>query len=67
MSRTMPALASTGNSYAFDCITACVLGVVMLIGGSGKIYQAMLGVLVINVLSIGLTLMGLRAIIGRPL
>ena len=59
MSRTMTALASTGSSYAFDCITACVLGGVMLIGGSGKIYQAMLGVLVINVLFNGLTLMGL--------
>ena len=59
MSRTMTALASTGSSYAFDCITACVLGGVMLIGGSGKMYQAMLGVLVINVLFNGLTLMGL--------
>lgn len=59
MSRTMTALANTGSSYAFDCITACVLGGVMLIGGSGKMYQAMLGVLVINVLFNGLTLMGL--------
>lgn len=58
MSRTMTAFAGTGGTYAFDCITACVLGGVLLVGGQGKMYQAMLGVLVINVLFNGLTFLG---------
>lgn len=60
MSRTMTAQSGTGSSYAFDCITACVLGGVLLVGGFGKMYQAMLGVLVINVLFNGLTLIGVN-------
>ena len=60
MSRTMTAQSGTGGSYAFDCITACVLGGVLLIGGHGKMYQAMLGVLVLNVLFNGLTLIGVN-------
>jgi ribose transport system permease protein len=59
-SRTMTAFAGTGASYAFDCITACVLGGVLLVGGQGKMYQAMLGVLVINVLFNGLTFLGVN-------
>jgi ribose/xylose/arabinose/galactoside ABC-type transport system permease subunit len=56
-SRVMTASAATsGASYAFDCITACVLGGVMLSGGSGRMYQSILGVLVLNVLFNGLTI-----------
>lgn len=59
MSRTMTAVASTSSaSYAFDCITACVLGGIALGGGRGKMYQTVLGVLVINVLFNGLTILG---------
>lgn len=60
MSRTMTAQSGTGGTYAFDCITACVLGGVLLGGGHGKMYQAILGVLVINVLFNGLTLIGVN-------
>ncbi len=60
MSRTMTAIASTGGTFAFDCITACVLGGVLLGGGMGKILNAMLGVLVLNVLFNGLTIMGVN-------
>jgi ribose transport system permease protein len=60
MSRTMTASAGTGGTYAFDCITACVLGGVLLVGGQGKMYQAMLGVLVLNVLFNGLTFIGVN-------
>ncbi len=60
MSRTMTATANTGGTYAFDCITACVLGGVLLLGGHGKMYQAILGVLVINVLFNGLTIIGVN-------
>jgi ribose transport system permease protein len=56
-SRVMTASAATsGAAYAFDSITACVLGGVLLSGGSGKMYQTILGVLVINVLFNGLTI-----------
>ena len=59
LSRTMTANATTSSAtYAFDCITACVLGGVVLGGGSGKMYQAILGVLVINVMFNGLTIIG---------
>jgi len=61
MSRTMTAQASTtGGTYAFDCITACVLGGVLLGGGQGKMHQAVLGVLVINVLFNGMTILGVN-------
>ena len=58
MSRTMSATANTGSSFAFECITACVLGGGQLVGGQGKMYQAMLGVLVIYVIFNGLTILG---------
>ena len=61
MSRTMTAQATTtGGTYAFDCITACVLGGVQLGGGQGKMHQAVLGVLVINVLFNGMTILGVN-------
>jgi ribose transport system permease protein len=59
-SRTMTAQSGIGGTFAFDCITACVLGGVLLGGGHGKMYQAILGVLVINVLFNGLTLVGVN-------
>lgn len=59
LSRSMSAIASSGSTYAFDCITACVLGGVMLGGGRGKVYQCVMGVLVINVIFNGLTICGI--------
>jgi ribose/xylose/arabinose/galactoside ABC-type transport system permease subunit len=56
-SRVMTASALTSAAaYAFDAITACVLGGVLLAGGAGRMYQAILGVLVLNVLFNGLTI-----------
>lgn len=60
LSRSMSALASTGSTYAFDCITACVLGGVLLGGGRGKVHQCFMGVLVVYVLFNGLTIYGLN-------
>lgn len=60
MSRTMTANAGTGGTFAFDCITACVLGGVLLMGGHGKMSQAILGVIVLNVLFNGLTILGIN-------
>ena len=39
---------------------ACVLGGIFLSGGTGKMHQAVLGVLVINVLFNGLTIIGVN-------
>lgn len=59
LSRTMTAGALTASAtYAFDCITACVLGGVALVGGMGSMVQTVLGVLVINVMFNGLTITG---------
>lgn len=59
LSRTMTASALTASgTYSFDCIVACVLGGVFISGGGGKMYQAILGVLVINVMFNGLTIIG---------
>jgi ribose/xylose/arabinose/galactoside ABC-type transport system permease subunit len=56
-SRVMTASALTSSAaYAFDSITACVLGGVLLGGGVGRMYQTILGVLVLNVLFNGLTI-----------
>lgn len=59
MSRTMIATANTANgSYSFDCLIGCVLGGVLLGGGNGKMSNAILGILIINVLFNGLTIIG---------
>jgi drug/metabolite transporter (DMT)-like permease len=60
LSRSMSAIASSGSTYSFDCITACVLGGVMLGGGRGKVYQCVMGVLVVNVIFNGLTIFGIN-------
>ncbi|MCI8539797.1 MAG: ABC transporter permease [Oscillospiraceae bacterium] len=61
MSRTMVATASTANgTYSFDCIIGCVLGGVLLSGGNGKMSNAIMGILVINVLFNGLTIIGVN-------
>lgn len=60
LSRSMSATANTGNTYSFDCITACVLGGVMLGGGRGKVYQCIMGVLVVNVIFNGLVIYGIN-------
>ena len=57
LSRAMSATATVGGSYAFDCIIACVLGGVLLGGGRGTVWQAALGVLVVNTLFNGLTIL----------
>lgn len=61
MSRTMVASALTASgSYSFDCLIGCVLGGVLLSGGNGKMSNAIMGILVINVLFNGLTIIGVN-------
>jgi ribose/xylose/arabinose/galactoside ABC-type transport system permease subunit len=60
LSRTMTAQGSSAGSYAFDCLTAACLGGIRIGGGKGKVSGAVLGVLVINLMFNGMTLIGVN-------
>ena len=47
-----------GDGYEMDIITATVMGGVSLTGGEGKIQFVIFGVLVIGILSNGMTMLG---------
>ena len=59
ISRGGSANSGMGTSTAFDGITACVLGGVSFIGGAGKIRGALVGCLILGVLSNGMQLAGM--------
>ena len=50
-----------GEGYEMDIITATVMGGISLTGGEGKIHFVIFGVLVIGILSNGMTMMGISA------
>ena len=58
ISRSGSASSAMGTSLQFDSITACILGGVSFTGGSGKVCNAVLGVLCLGVLSNGMQLIG---------
>lgn len=60
LSRTNSAQPSAGAGYAFDCITASVLGGVSVQGGKGNILGAFVGVVFIGVMNNAFVLMGLN-------
>lgn len=49
---------SAGDGYEMDVLTGCVLGGVSLNGGKGSVVKAFCGVLIIGVLSNGMSLLG---------
>ncbi|GHT77560.1 ribose ABC transporter permease [Spirochaetia bacterium] len=57
LSRTNSAQPAAGSSYPFDCMTAICLGGVSVMGGTGSISGAIVGVLIIGVLNNGLQLL----------
>jgi len=59
ISRAGSAKSDMGVSTTFDGITACVLGGVSFIGGEGKIRGALVGCLILGVLSNGMQLAGM--------
>ena len=59
LSRINSGQAITGKGFEFDVITAVVLGGISVSGGSGKIMNAIVGVLIMGILSTGLTLINL--------
>lgn len=48
---------AAGNGMEMTCLTAVVIGGVSMTGGEGKTFKAIIGVLIISVLSNGLTIM----------
>lgn len=60
--RISSAEATLGAGYELDVITAALLGGVSIMGGSGTIQGAMLGIVIIGVLRNGLNMMGMSVI-----
>ena len=59
MARASSAQPNAGSNYAFDAITAAVLGGISIVGGEGTIEGSLIGVLIIGILNNGLLLMGI--------
>lgn len=51
---------SAGQNFEMDCITAAVVGGTSMAGGRGKIVGAIVGVLLLTVLTNGMTLVGIN-------
>ncbi len=56
-SMTQQGMASTGSGYDTEVITAAVIGGVSLLGGSGKIQDAIVGAMLVGLLNNGMNLM----------
>lgn len=61
LSRNMAAVGNMGLNYEFSCLTACVLGGISLIGGSGKIQNVLIGVLLLGTIGVGLNMMDISS------
>jgi Ribose/xylose/arabinose/galactoside ABC-type transport systems, permease components len=57
-SMTQQGMASTGGGYETDIITAAVVGGVSLVGGEGKIQDALVGAILVGLLNNGMNLVG---------
>lgn len=51
---------SAGTSFEMDCITAAVVGGTSMSGGRGKVIGTIVGVLLLTVLTNGMTLVGMN-------
>ena len=54
----------SGEGYEMDVLTACVVGGVSINGGEGKIRHIVIGVLIIGILSNGLTILGISEVLA---
>lgn len=57
-SRLRSGTATTGTAYQGKALTSCVVGGVSMRGGEGNIYNLMVGIFVIGILTNGLTILG---------
>lgn len=53
--RIASAASYTGQNYESDAIAACVIGGVSFVGGTGKISGIVVGVLLLQIIFVGLT------------
>lgn len=60
MSRTFSGSPYAGSSLSTDVISAAVLGGVSVMGGTGKTFGIVTGVIIIGTLAVGLNMMGLN-------
>lgn len=51
--------ASTGLNYELDAIAACVIGGVSFVGGIGKVFGVIMGVVLLRLIFVGLTSLGI--------
>lgn len=58
-SRGGSASSNIGPGVEFDCITACVLGGVSFIGGEGRVKGAVVGCLILGILTNGMQMIGM--------
>ena len=58
LSRVNSGQPKAGDGYEMDVLTACVVGGISINGGEGKIRHIVVGVLIIGILSNGLTIIG---------
>lgn len=61
MARLGSVALTNGNLYEFDGTTGCCIGGVALAGGKGKLLQALLGVIFLNVFFNGMTMLNVNA------
>lgn len=59
-SRVNSGQPKAGDGYEMDVLTACVVGGISINGGEGKVRHIIVGVLIIGVLSNGLTIVGVN-------
>lgn len=61
MARLGSVALTNGNLYEFDGTTGCCIGGVALAGGKGKLFQALLGIIFLNVFFNGMTMLNVDA------
>ena len=56
-SRTISGNPSVGNSYEMDAITCCILGGASFSGGTGKVFNTLIGAMILGILVNGMTML----------
>lgn len=61
MSRLNSVALTNGNLYEFDATTGCAIGGVALAGGKGRLIQALIGIVFLNIFFNGMTMLNVDA------
>lgn len=65
LARTNSGQPNTGEGYEMDVITGVVLGGVSMMGGQGKLYMVIIGVLIMGILTNGMTMLGISEFVQQ--